>query len=202
MDKIYLSGLSDMQWSKIKVFFDTRRKRKHSLRLILNGIFYLLKSGCQWRMPPKGFPPHGTVYYYYQKWKGEGALDEINDYLVGQPRAKAGRGKSPSAVCLDSQSVKTTRSGWGQRGVDGGKKIKGGKRYIVTDTLYGWFISIVLRSDKTSNFEVLPKRWVVERTFSWFESYRRPSKDFEYLTGTSGTMVKLASIRLLLNRIT
>jgi len=68
--------------------------------------------------------------------------------------------------------------------------------------LYGWFISIVLRPDKTSNFEVLPKRWVVERTFSWFESYRRLSKDFEYLTGTSETMVKLASIRLLLNRIT
>jgi len=89
MDKIYLSGLSDLQWSKIECFFDTKRKRGHSIRLILNGIFYLLKTGCQWRMLPKGFPPHGTVYYYYQKWKAEGVLDEINDYLVGQARGKA-----------------------------------------------------------------------------------------------------------------
>ena len=255
MNKRYQSDLTDLQWSKIECFFDIQRKRKHSLLMIMNAIFYLLKTGCQWRMLPKDFPPHGTVYYYYNKWKHEGLLDEIHDRLREEVREKAGRTKTPTAACIDSQSVRTTRSGSEERGVDGGKKIKGTKRHIITDTLgllldvvvhaanihdsksaekvisrltfrfpdlktifadggyrgelverikgvYGWIISITLRSDKSTDFQPLPKRWVVERTFAWFESYRRLSKDFEYLTDTSETMIKLASIRLLLNRIT
>jgi putative transposase len=67
--------------------------------------------------------------------------------------------------------------------------------------VYGWVIDIVLRSDDHKAFVALPKRWVVERTFSWFESYRRLSKDYEYLTDTSETMIQLAMIRLMLNRI-
>ena len=86
--KQYQSDLTDLQWSKIEKFFDTNRKRKHTLRMILNAIFYLLKTGCQWRMLPKDFPPYGTVYYYYNKWKCEGLWDEIHDHLREEAREK------------------------------------------------------------------------------------------------------------------
>jgi len=71
-----------------------------------------------------------------------------------------------------------------------------------TKTTFGWILEIVLRSDHSSKFTVIPQRWVVERTsFAWFESYRRVSKDFEYMTETSGAMIQIAMIRLMLNRI-
>jgi putative transposase len=252
--KKYLTNLTENQWQITKSFLNDERKRKHSLREIFDAIFYLLKSGCQWRMLPINFPPWNTVYYYYRQWKNNGLIEEIHEALRNLVRKKAGRNESPSAACIDSRSVKTTRSGGECRGVDGGKKTKGRKQHIVTDTLglllvvvvhaanihdskaaqevisrlrgrfhrlskifadggyrgelvdsvkktFGWIIDIVLRSDHEKNFEVLPKRWVVERTFSWFESYRRLSKDYEYLTDTSETMIQLAMIRLMLNRL-
>jgi len=81
---------------------------------------------------------------------------------------------------------------------DGGYR---GELIEKTKNAFGWILEIVLRSDHSTNFTVIPKRWVVERTFSWFESYRRLSKDFEFLTDTSEAMIHLAMIRLMLNRI-
>lgn len=81
---------------------------------------------------------------------------------------------------------------------DGGYR---GELIEKTKTAFGWILEIVLRSDHSTNFTVIPQRWVVERTFSWFESYRRLSKDFEFLTDTSEAMIQLAMIRLMLNRI-
>jgi len=251
---MYSTNVTDSQWSLIESHLSNNRKRKHSHRNVLNAIFYLLKTGCQWRMLPINFPPWESVYYYFSKWKNDGTIEAVHELLRDKVRIKAGKNVSPSLALIDSQSVKTTRSGGICRGIDGNKKIKGRKRHIITDTLglllavvvhaanehdskaafnviallkgrfarlikiiadggyrgelieltkktFGWILEIILRSDDTSKFQVLPKRWVVERTFSWFESYRRLSKDFEFNTDTSETMIQLAMIKLMLNRI-
>ena len=252
--KKYQSNLTDNQWKVIQKYVDVKRKRDHNLRDIFDAIFYLLKTGCQWRMLPKDFAPYNTVYYYYRKWKLEGIIELIHEELRDMVRKKVGRKTSPSVACIDSRSVKTTRSGGLCRGVDGGKKIKGRKQHIITDTMglllvvfvhaanihdskagvdviallrgrfcrlkkiiadggyrgqlidkvkysFNWIIEIVLRTEKEKNFDVLPKRWVVERTFAWFESYRRLSKDYEYNPDTTEAMIQFAMIRLMLNRI-
>lgn len=81
---------------------------------------------------------------------------------------------------------------------DGGYR---GELIEKTKNTFGWVLEVVLRTDHSSNFSVIPKRWVVERTFSWFESYRRLSKDFEYRTDTSEAMIQFAMIKLMINRI-
>ncbi|MCL4481283.1 MAG: transposase, partial [Bacteroidetes bacterium] len=99
------------------------RKRKHSLRDIFNAIFYLLKTGCQWRMLPGCFPKWELIYYYFTKWKNTGVIEQIRELLRDKIRKKAGREISPSLALIDSQSIKTTRlGGENQGGGDGGKK--------------------------------------------------------------------------------
>lgn len=252
--KTYPSNLTDSQWNTILGILKDKRKRKHTLREIFDALFYLLKTGCQWRMLPLHFPPWKLIYFYFTKWKNDGTIELIHELLRDKTRKKSDRNESPSVGIIDSQSVKTTRIGGLNRGIDGGKKTKGRKRHIVVDTMelllavvvhaanehdsksapmvieelrgrfarlvkiiadggyrgelientrkiYGWIVEVVLRSDTTTKFEVLPKRWIVERTFAWFESYRRLSKDFEYQTETSQAMIQLAMIKLMLNRI-
>lgn len=133
----YASDLTDAQWEAIQPLLNWQRRRKHSLRSILNAMFYLSKTGCQWRMLPRGeggFPPWQTVYYYFRRWKREGFFTRLVDLLRRRVRRKAGRHESPSAAIIDSQSVRTSHVG-GPRGFDGAKRIKGRKRHILTDTL-------------------------------------------------------------------
>lgn len=112
---IYPTDLSDAQWKLIEPLIPPPkpggRHREIDIRQIINAIFYLLRSGCAWRMIPKDYPDYGSVYQYFRKWKKDGTWKNIHDILRNQVRLKAGKKKQPSAGIIDSQSVKTTEKG-------------------------------------------------------------------------------------------
>lgn len=133
----YPTDLTDSQWQYIKDIdgcLNHRRKRKHDLRVIINAIFYVVKTGCQWRMMPGDMPPWQSVYYYFRTWQYDGTLERIHQALHEEVRERAGREASPSLGIIDAQSVNTTMLG-GVRGFDGGKLVKGRKRHIIVDTM-------------------------------------------------------------------
>jgi putative transposase len=135
--KSYSSDLTDSQWQQIKTFFDTPRHRQHDLRRdILDGLLYLVQTGCQWRMLPGGFAPWQTVYYYFRKWRRQGLVGRWLGVARRKAREEAGRAAEPSALVIDCQSVPITRTG-GPCGFDAYKKVKGRKRHVVVDT-QGW----------------------------------------------------------------
>jgi transposase len=250
-------------WDVIRPLMPTRdqrkggRPRKYGDRLVLDSIFYVLRSGCQWRMLPKDLMPHDAAHRWFTTWRRNGTWQRIHDELRRMVRVRAGRDPEPSAGVMDAQSIKSSEGGQ-DRGFDMGKKTTGRKRHLVVDTLglilvvmvtsasvqdrqggrrilerlaaafrtisliwadggyansidntlLGWaktklniMVEIVKRTDDTKGFKILPRRWVVERTFAWLVRNRRLARDFERLTANSEAMIQIAMIRLMVTRL-
>ena len=254
----YTTDLNDAEWQFINYCFPkpskTGRPRQHRYRELLNAMFYVVRSACQWRNLPKDFAPWRTVYHYFRLWKRNGLWVAIHAHLREHVRLVAGRKRHASAGIIDSQSVKSTECS-DERGYDAGKKVNGRKRHVLVDTLglvllvlvrpanlqdrdvarqllvaffgsqrrcrlkhlwadggypgtlvaWAWevwrcAIEIVKRTDLHA-FRILPRRWVVERTFGWLGRYRRLNRDYERQAQTGEVMVYLAMIRLMLARL-
>jgi putative transposase len=138
MGKLYGKDMSDAAWALVEPHLPAPmpggRLRTTCLRSVVNAILYLLRTGCQWRLLPREFPPSSTVYHYYSTWRRRGIWTRLQRALHKLARRAVGRGECPTVAIMDGQSVKTTERG-GAKGFDGHKKVKGRKRHILVDTL-------------------------------------------------------------------
>ena len=201
MRKAYPTDLSDEEWKYIEPHMPTPkghgRPRIHSLREILNATFYVLRSGCQWRMLPHDFPRWPTVYHYFRKWRIDGTWESINRAIRERLRVRLKRDPQPSAGIVDSQSIKTTGVGGEERGYDGGKKIDGRKRHLLVDT-EGFVLKAKVHSAKISEQEGIKKLlWQADKKFPrlkhlWLDAgYRGEDKGKDWVEKVLGWTVEI-----------
>jgi transposase len=264
--RTYPTDLSDARWALIEPVLSAWRAERaqaglglsepvHDLREIVNAILYVNRTGIAWEYLPHDLPPCKTVYDYYAKWEKDGTTLQVHDLLRGQVREQAGRAAEPTAAIIDAQVVKASSNvAEGSQGYDAGKKTKGRKRHIATDTLglllalvitaaavqdtnggklvteqlagkhptvtAGWVdggyktgflehaaehgitFEVVRKPEDQKGFAVLPRRWVVERTFGWLVLHRRLVRDYETLPERSETMIYWALIDNMSRRLT
>src|SRR6478736_5306013 len=133
----YPSDVTDEQWALIEPHipvYPGGRPRTTDLRDVIDAVFYILRTGCQWRYLPKDFPPKSTVWRYFDEWRHNGTLDDIHDRLRTKVRAAEKPYSPRTSASVDSQSVDTTCGGE-QRGRDNAKNVDGRKRHIVVDSM-------------------------------------------------------------------
>jgi len=260
----YPTDLTDEEWDYIKSSVPAPKsgkgKRGRPLKLerrrLVNAIFYVVRSGCAWRLLPRDFGPWQTIYGYFRQWSRDWTWRFLHDTLRDCLRKTEERKVAPTAAIVDSQSVKTADQA-GKRGYDAAKKVVGRKRHIAVDclglilailitpaavqdrhaaksliqllvTMYGrvqiiwadggylgalvqWVkqlrpfgklrLEIVRRRDRAKGFHVLPRRWIVERTFGCLSKSRRLCRDYEVRLDHSESMVRICMIRLMIKRL-
>jgi putative transposase len=180
--KRYPSDMTDEQWELIKGLIPPKkgrgRPRTVDLRRVLDGILYILRSGCQYRMLPHDFPPWETVYYYLSKWQDDGTLEVIHDALREQVRA-AERPAERTTASMDSQST-DSHGAQEARGVDGGKKLEGRKRHLIVDSL-GLLLAVAVTAGNVTDAQgamtclgqIDPERYPQLNTFYADRAYER-----------------------------
>ncbi len=170
------SDMTDAEWALIAPLIPPEKRhgrhREVNVRDVVNGIFYLLSTGCQWRALPKDFPPRSTVHEYFKLWDWDGTLERIHFALFVQVRERAGNEASPIAAIIDSQSVKSAERGGAESdpiGYDAGKKVKGIKRHVVVDTLGMMLVGQIQPATVQDRDGALPVLTEVRRLFPFIE---------------------------------